>query len=322
MSAGPAECGAFFLVGPTAVGKTGVAQWIAEREGYTVVSADSMLVYRGMDIGTAKPTPAERGRVPYLGLDLTTPDRSFSVWDYCAAVRGELVRLVEEGRQVLVVGGTGLYMKGLTHGLHRGPPPDRDLRERWVRTARDEGVAVLQDALRDAAPRLYDALPDKTNARRLVRGLELAEAGVLDPPRTWGERHAYAPLAGLSMPDEMLHSRIELRIEEMYRDGLEEEARDLLASYGTLSATAGRAIGYAETIDVLAGRCTREQAMAATAGRTRRLAKRQRTWFRHQARVAWIDIAGDTDTAAAAQRVLAHWRRHGPTPIASVKEAQ
>ena len=310
-----AEYAACFLVGPTASGKTAVAQWMAEREGFDILSADSMLVYEGMDIGTAKPTAAERARVAYHGLDVTTPDRPFSVWDYSCHAHRVLADAEARGRRVLVVGGTGLYVKSLTHGLRETPAPDPALRAQWDRILRDEGAAALQEALRLRRPDLYAALRDPANGRRLIRALELAQADAAPPGGTWRTAASSAPLAGLQLSVADLHSRIESRVGRMYNAGFIGEVEALLRRYPVFSETARQAIGYAEAMDVLAGRCSREEAVQRTIVRTRQLAKRQMTWFRRQADVRWIRVTPRMGIPEIAVEALEHWRQWGPTPI-------
>ncbi|MBN1557347.1 MAG: tRNA (adenosine(37)-N6)-dimethylallyltransferase MiaA [Lentisphaerae bacterium] len=306
---------AFFLVGPTASGKTAVAQHLAERGGYAVLSADSMLVYRGMDIGTAKPTAAERRRVPYAGLDLTTPDRPFSAAAYRRRALGALRAHAAAGRPVIVAGGTGLYVKVLMEGLDAAPGPDAALRAAWENVLREQGVEALQAALRRQRPDLYAALDDPRNPRRLVRALEKAAAGAAGAAAPRGPAPGGGRPAGLRPEPALLKSNIESRITAMYRNGLLDEVARLLERYGGLGRTAAQAIGYAEAAAVLEGRLGRAEAMERTRLRTRRLAKRQMTWFRHQTRVCWIDVEAGMDTAAVARAVRAVWDAEGPSRL-------
>ena len=306
----------FFLVGPTAVGKSAVAQWIAEHHGYDILSADSMVVYRGMDIGTAKPSAEDRSRARHHGIDLTTPDQLFSVWEYRDYALGVLADNGARKRRTIVVGGSGLYVKSLTDGLSPVPGADPDQRKTWNELAETGGVGALQKALREANPGLYESLADKQNPRRLIRALEQAAAGPPSRPAGWDANWERAPLVGLTMPSPELRLRIESRVSGMYRAGLVDEVRRLLSRYPGLSATARQAIGYAEAMDLIGGRCSEEEAVARTVPRTLQLAKRQRTWFRHQAKVEWIEVRSSMDVSQVAAEVLDCWRRYGPTEIA------
>ncbi len=319
---------AFVLIGPTAVGKSAVAQWIAERTGAAILSADSMLVYRGMDIGTAKPTPAERGSVPYFGIDCVDPGQPFSTGDWLSFVRRQLegqngigggagveppsVALRGDGRTefgLIVAGGTGLYVKALLCGLD-APPSDPAARARWTALFESGGLSALRAAV-DANPAARALLPDSdlANPRRLIRALERAEAG--DVPSGDGRTVFGQSVAGLSMPREMLAARIERRIDKMFADGIVEEAVAVREASGGLSSTACGAIGYAEALAVADGKMSRAEAAERIAARTRQLAKRQFTWFRHQLKVEWVEV-GETDTPATiGPKVMEVWKRNG-----------
>jgi len=304
------------LVGPTASGKSAVAQVIAEQDGAAVLSADSMLIYRGMDIGTAKPDRQARARVDYLGVDLADPCESFSVWAYREAVAMQLAALAPD-RDVLVAGGSGLYVKALTMGLAAaGPAPAS--RARWEAVFAALGVDGLQQALQQRDAEVLAGLRDPRNPRRLIRALERLDEGgeTTRHASSWREAATGPVLAGLWMDPALLNTRIEQRLETMYADGLLEEVAGLLADPRGLSPTARQAIGYAEAIAVIEGRSSHAEAMALTAARTRRLAKRQRTWFRHQARVEWIEVQPDEPVASLAERVREIWRTHGSASMA------
>lgn len=325
----------WFLVGPTAVGKTAVAQHLAERTGAAILSTDAMLVYRGMDIGTAKPTPEERGEVRYFGIDLVDTDQPFSTGAWLAQVRAQLAAAAQavNPRPVatatedakpertpassdwIAVGGTGLYVRALVQGLD-APAADPVRRQYWQERLTREGVTVLHRELAARAPQVAASLADPENPRRVIRALEHLDAhGML--PATW--RDAPRPqLVGLHLPRPVLHARIAVRVERMFAAGFLDEVAALRARFPAWrvdSHTARQAIGYAEACDLLDNHTTREQAVARIVVRTRQLAKRQETWFRHQADVTWIEIAPDEPVAAIAMRVLAAWRKHGPTPI-------
>ena len=312
---------AWLLAGPTASGKSAVAQWIAERHGAAVLSADAMLVYRGMDIGTAKPSPAERGGVPYLGLDCVSPGEPFSTGDWLVHARRGLAAL-DSARPVIVTGGTGLYFRALLSGLD-GEAADPARRVYWQERFAREGLEGLWRALDARGADAALAPGDRQNPRRCIRALERAERRVAE-----GGAAARGPagtcIAGdtpvvpaLCLPRDQLHARIERRARRMIEDGLVDEAVALRAR-GALSATALQAIGYAEALALADGQMTAAAALARIVARTRQLAKRQMTWLRHQFAVHWIEIAGDTPVAQVAGRVLEVWRQHGAAPILPV----
>jgi tRNA dimethylallyltransferase len=319
---------AWLLAGATATGKTAAAQLLAERLSCAVLSADAMLVYRGMDIGTAKPSPAARGCVPYFGIDLVTPAEPFStgLWLADAARALEAAALAPtpgrslEGERprepsLIVVGGTGLYLKALTDGLD-GDAADPEARARWQTLYDREGLPALQRALAGRDPAAFAALADPANPRRLIRALEHLDArGSL--PGQWRRDAPRASVAVLRLPREQLHARISRRVAAMFREGLLDEARALRHACPSWSPTAAQAIGYAEALAVLDGALTPAAAAERIAARTRQLAKRQETWFRHQTQAVWIDIDDNDPPARVAERVLETWRQHGPTPLVS-----
>ncbi|MBM4149062.1 MAG: tRNA (adenosine(37)-N6)-dimethylallyltransferase MiaA [Lentisphaerae bacterium] len=301
------------LVGETGAGKTDVAQLIAEELGWTVCSADSMQVYRGMDIGTAKPTRAMRDRVRYLGLDCVEPDQPFSVGRYI----GEVVPAIEAdnvlGRCVLVAGGTGLYIRALLGGLDPLGASDPERVKHWTDECERLGCRAIFGELERTHPRWAAFVADPENPRRVVRAMALAEAGASPPERRAG---AQGPtVLGLRLQAGDREKRIVRRAAAMYLDGLLDETAGLLARYPGLSSTARHAIGYAEAADCLAGRCTRDEAVERTAVRTRQYARRQRTWFRHQLRVDWIDVPAGAEVRAIARLVMEGFRRNGPVTI-------
>lgn len=306
---------AFFLVGPTAAGKTAVAQWLAEQRQAEILSADSMLVYRGMDIGTAKPAPAERGDVRYWGIDQVAPSEPFNVALFLAEARRCFEAAAASGHPVIVVGGTGLYVKALLEGLDDLPDIPRARREYWQAYLEREGVQGLCAALGRLNPR-WLASVDGSNARRLVRALELVEAGVGEPPRSWRREASRPRVTGLALERALLKARIAERVEAMYAGGLLQEVERLLAQGWDAASTAAQAIGYAEAIACLKGELTPAAARELTASRTRQLAKRQMTWFRHQAHVAWVDVRPGLSVAEIASRVAAEWDATGPQPVA------
>ncbi|MEI6808689.1 MAG: tRNA (adenosine(37)-N6)-dimethylallyltransferase MiaA [bacterium] len=306
---------AFFLVGPTATGKSAVAQRLAEDDQFDIVSADSMLVYRGMDLGTAKPTCEDRARARYWCMDLVDAGSLFSVGLFRNSALAAISQIAMSGRKAIVAGGTGLYIKALTHGLSQTPPADPVFRAELDRIAGSQPVAELQSMLNKLAPELYNALSDKLNPRRLVRALELAHTGIRQPPASWKHENTGPMITGLRLDPAQLKMRIVQRARNMFKTGLIDEVKVLLAAGFGQSPTARSAIGYTEAIALLNGSLTEEDAVQQTARRTFQLARRQMTWFRHQANVDWIDIDIGMDAATIAGAVKESWRKHGPAPI-------
>ena len=298
------------LVGPTASGKSAVALHLAlqARPPRPILAADSMTVYRGMDLGTAKPDAAERAAVPSFGFDLADPGQPFSVGDYLAAIRAAAPAIAAGGATPIVVGGTGLYVKCLTEGLDSAPgdPGHRAAAEDLLARG---GLEALQQATRALNPEQYARLRDPENPRRVVRAYELLAAG---HPLPAAEERPRPKLAGLRLPPEELRARIERRARQMFARGLVEEVRALRAKHPAFSATARHAIGYEEAGLVLDSRISEEEAIRRTALRTSQYAKRQMTWFRHQADVTWIDVGPRDDTERLAGKVRQVWAMHGP----------
>lgn len=300
---------AWMLVGPTAAGKSDVAQALAVRLQAAILSADAMLVYRGMDIGTAKPDQAMRTEVPYCGIDLVRPDESFDLWTYLRLIRAQLDALPPE-MPLIVVGGSGLYVKALLGGVS-DTLPGPDQREHWNTLFAREGVAGLQNVLREMAPDALASLADPQNPRRLIRAIELARGGHAVGVGSVPTKAMETLVAGLLVEPGMLRERIAARVDRMYAAGLLDEVGQLMGCFPEWSSTAKQAIGYAEALDVLAGRCGVAEAKQRTITRTNQLAKRQRTWFRHQIRVAWVPAERDNTTAVLAEQVAAVWRKNG-----------
>lgn len=304
---------AWVLGGPTASGKTAVAHLIAKEWNAVVLCADAMAVYRGLDIGTAKPDRTMRAAVSYFGIDLVDPCQTFSAGEFVRAARDAAEEASRQGRPLIVVGGSGLYISAVVLGLD-APPSDPAKRAEWEILYRDGGVEKLQAALQALDPHAFESLSDPRNPRRLIRALERAASGQ-PSPRAWAVRGGLSPICVLRRNPVDLRARIWFRAREMVENGLIEEARRLRAEYPGLSATARHAIGYAEAYSVLDGQLSEEEAIQAIARRTWRLARRQMTWFRHQLPATWIDIHPEESPEAVADRVRRAWEEHGPVDL-------
>lgn len=268
------------LGAPTAAGKSAVALDLARAFDLELVSADAMQVYRGMDIGTAKPALAERAEVPHHVIDVVDPDTAFSVADWVAHAEDAIALVLARGKAPLVVGGTGFYLRALSQGLPRVPRADPDVQEELWEIHRRDGLAPLQRELAEAAPE--DAARAQRNPRRVVRALEiLRRTG--QPPSAFGWTEPAFTIDQVALiPDmEDLRPRILARTERMFAAGLVEEVRTLLEKYPE-QPTAMQAIGYKEVVEHVRGRASLDEAMAAVTLATAQYAKRQRTWFRKE----------------------------------------
>jgi tRNA dimethylallyltransferase len=301
---------AIYLTGPTASGKTAVGVELARRLGAEVLALDSMTLYRGLDIGTAKPTEADRQGVPHHLIDVIDPWQTASVADYRGWAGDVLADLDRRDVPALFVGGTALYLKACLRGLFDGPPADAELRTRLEAEAAAQGDDALHARLAAVDPALAARL-HPNDRRRIVRGIEVFET-TGRPLSAWQTEHD-RPAEGvhvfaLHRPRATLHERINRRVVEMLDRGLEAETRRLLDLPRPLSATAAQAVGYREVIDWLDGRTTRDEAIRRIQARTRQFAKRQETWFRGLAEVVSIEVSPDDTAPSVADRLLDRMR--------------
>ncbi|WP_172135898.1 tRNA (adenosine(37)-N6)-dimethylallyltransferase MiaA [Adlercreutzia sp. ZJ473] len=296
------------IVGPTASGKSDLAQAIALRVGGEVVSADSMQVYRGMDIGTGKVAPSGRV-VPHHGLDLVNPGEPYSAALFQAYARACFADIAQRGRRPVLAGGTGLYVRAAVddYDFPQGEQVGNPVRERYTRLAEEEGPQALWELLRERDPRSA-AVVHPNNVRRVVRAFELLEEGMsyAEQKENLGKIEAAVPvvLIGLAVDPDVLKDRIDRRVEDMVARGLVEEVKNLLNQGFRAGITAPQAIGYKEVVAALDDTCTLDEAVERIKVATRRYAKRQRTWFRKDERIRWIN-ADDFDADALAEEALA-----------------
>ncbi|MBN2404015.1 MAG: tRNA (adenosine(37)-N6)-dimethylallyltransferase MiaA [Coriobacteriia bacterium] len=294
------------IVGPTAVGKSAVGDAVAHALGGEIISADSMQIYRGMDIGTAK-TPAEERRVPYHCLDLMEPGTPYSAALYQRDARAAIDMIAGRHKVPVMVGGTGLYIRAALDDM-RFPSGDlaTPLRRHYEELAADLGAAALHELLADRDP-VSANLIHPNNIRRVVRALEMADEGTSYAEQAAGfsERTTVYPtvLIGLTMERSALYARIEARIDAMLQQGLLTEIRGLLAEGYRDAMTAAQAIGYKEIIPVLEQGADLAEAVLAIKQATRRYAKRQLSWFRSDPRVVWLDVT-ELSPEQATARVL------------------
>jgi tRNA dimethylallyltransferase len=279
------------LVGPTAVGKTAVALDLAEALGAEIINADSMQVYRKLDIGTAKPTPLERARVRHHLLDVADPDEPYDAARYAREARETIADLHRRGVPPLVVGGTGLYIKALLAGLFHQEEVVHRVRPRLARELADQGLPALLARLASLDPATARRLaPGDTY--RIIRALEVVEAtgrpiSELHAHHNFQDRPYVTLKVGLDLPREELYRRIEDRVESMLAQGWLEEVRRLLKRYPS-GIKPLMALGYRHLVAHLAGHLSLPEAAELTKTETRRYAKRQLTWFRADPEVRWF----------------------------------
>jgi tRNA dimethylallyltransferase len=295
------------LVGPTAAGKTGAGIAVAELLGAEIVSVDSMLVYRGMDIGTAKPTAAQRARVPHHLLDVAEPSEPFSVARYQGLAREAMAGIRGRGRRVLLVGGSALYERAVVDELGF-PGTDAGTRKGLEAEAAVVGAAGLHERLAASDPAAAARI-EPGNVRRTVRALEVAQ--LTGQPFSsfaggWETYEAHRVRAGgISMPAPVLRTRIEARVAEMLERGWLDEVRRLVERGFGSWLTSAQAIGYAELARHLAGELTLDAAVAGTVKRTRALARRQLAFFRRDPRIRWFE-AGEAGAEPLVEDVVAY----------------
>jgi tRNA dimethylallyltransferase len=302
------------LVGTTASGKSAVAlEMVRRRSDIELVSIDSMCVYRGMDVGTAKPTPAERGEVPYHLLDLADPSEEYSVSRFQAAARAALAGIEERGHRALLVGGTGLYLQAVVDDL--------DLPGQWPEVAADleaqadrpGGVGALHSRLADIDPVAAGRM-QPSNRRRVVRALEVTIGSGRQFSSFGPGLGAYRPsafaLVGLRLPGPVVDRRIEERFAGQLRAGFVEEVRGLVDRPEGLSRTARQALGYRELLAHVEGGQPLPEATADATRRIRSFARRQRSWFRRDPRVTWVEPVGadgEVNPLASVPTLLGNW---------------
>ncbi len=288
--------GCWYLTGATASGKSAVSMALAEKIDAEIISLDSMAIYRGMDIGTAKPSAEFQAAVPHHLIDLLDPIESFSVSQYRETALAKTKEILTRKKQVLFVGGTALYLKALLRGLFDGPPADWEFRKQIELELADCDAQELHRRLQSVDPVAAHKL-HPNDRRRIVRALEVYhQSGI--PISHWQMEFekATAPdqcrVFTLRHPRPVLHHRIEQRVQEMFERGLIAEVQGLLSQWKELGHTASQAVGYREVIRHLAGDLSRDETIEKVLTRTRRFARHQETWFRGLTECRILDIVG------------------------------
>jgi len=301
------------VVGPTATGKTEVGLLLAEALGGEIVSADSMQVYRGLDIGTAKPSAEQRARAPHHLIDIMDPDAPFTVADYRRLADAALHDIWNRGRQPLLVGGSGLYVRAVLEEMDfSGVAPDPTFRERLAEEARTKGTRALHEWLAEVDPSAAARI-HPNDQKRIIRALEVAEGrGERASSREAVDRQRVprynSTRFGLTLEREQLYRRIEDRIDRMIEAGLVEEVRKLLdRGYGE-DLVSMKGLGYAQLAPHVRGEISLEEAVKRLKRDTRRFAKRQLTWFRADPKIEWIDVEQAGGPAGAAELIRSRWQ--------------
>lgn len=280
------------LTGPTASGKSGLALELAQRFDAEIVSADSMQVYRRMDIGTAKPTAQEQAQVRHHLIDVAEPNDPFDAAKYVELADRAIEQIAGRGKRILIVGGTGLYIRALLHGLHAAPPPQPEQRAAWIEQGEKLGWPTLHAHLAKVDPETAQRLHPNDGVR-ISRALEVLETSGV-PMSQWQAGHGFATwryeatLLGLDVEKETLRRRIFERVDLMMKDGLLGEVQRLLDSGVDPQSKPMGSLGYKQLCGHLHSRLTLEQAVEQIKLETRRFAKRQLTWLRREQGIEWV----------------------------------
>ena len=293
--------GPVYIAGPTASGKSALALILAERLGGEIISVDSMQVYRGLDIGTAKATLEERARVPHHLLDILDLHEEFDVAEFLRRARAAEGEVLARGRVPIYCGGTGLYFNALAAGIGSGPPADPELRA----SLKAKPLTELLAELEHADPSTF-AMIDRANPRRVVRALEVIR--LTGKPfslqkQSWERTPPDGLWIGLERAREELNPRINQRVDAMFSEGLVDETRELLARGLEENQTAMQAIGYRQVVEHLRGERDLPATIELVKQRTRQFAKRQMTWFRRQLTLTWVPVMPSTSAETLADEV-------------------
>lgn len=297
-----------FIAGPTAVGKSAVALALAEKIGGEIISVDSMQAYRGLDIGTAKPTAEERARVPHHLIDVCDLHEAFDAAKFVQLAESAVSEIQARGKTPVFCGGTGLYFRAFLEGLGEAPPTDEKLRAELVAMP----LAVLLEELRQRDPATFDAI-DRQNPRRVVRAVEvirLTGKKFSEQRAEWrtAQPNVQAPrskvIFALTRPADDLNRRINVRVEEMFARGLVAETERLLKHGLAENKFAMQAIGYRQVVEHLQGGRDLKETIELVKTRTRRFAKRQLTWFRAQTNLQWIELSAEETPAETLAKLV------------------
>lgn len=296
------------LLGPTAVGKTDVALEIARACEGEIISCDSMQVYRGMNIGTAKPSEKQRREIPHHLIDIVEPEEKYDVANFLNDAQNALTAIRSRKASAIVAGGTPMYLKAFLYGLFEGPPADEAFRGRLRKEAEEGGSGALWERLGGVDPTVAERI-HPNDLKRIIRALEVFEKTgrpISELQEQWKREHPTRDvlLIGLSRSRDILYARIDARVDVMFEKGLVDEVRSLKDRLGP---TAGKALGYREVVGYLDGGCSLERAIEAVKNNTHNFVRKQMTWYRSLEDVNWIDMSdggGVTETVDKVREIM------------------
>ena len=289
----PARTAVGFIVGPTGAGKSALAMAVAERLNCEIINADSRQFYRGMDLGTAKPSADDRRRVPHHLIDVRNPDESLDVAEFAQIARAAIEEIVARGRNPLVVGGSGLYLRVIRGGIFSGPAASAEIRERLAKVAAERGAAELHRQLREVDPEAANRI-GVNDLYRIVRALEVFEL-TGETISAHQRRHRFADIGydtltvGVEVERKKLYEAIDRRFDAMVAAGLVGEVRALIEAGYSPEKPPLSTIGYKQIAAHIRGEIALADAVALAKQESRRLAKRQMTWFRREPEIVWLD---------------------------------
>jgi len=299
----PARIAVGFIVGPTGAGKSALAMEVAERANCEIVNADSRQFYRGMDLGTAKPSAEDRRRVPHHLIDVRDPDESLDVAEFAQLARAAIEDIAARGRNPLIVGGSGLYLRVIRGGIFSGPAASAEIRDRLAKVAAQLGVGHLHQKLREIDPEAANRI-GVNDLYRIVRALEVFEL-TGETISAHQRRHRFADIGydtltiGVEVERKKLYDAIDTRFDAMVAAGLAEEVHALVEAGYSPEKPPLSTIGYKQIAAYLRGEVTLPEASTLAKQESRRLAKRQLTWFRREPEIVWLDPERGTHDALA-----------------------
>ncbi len=296
------------IIGPTCSGKTNLALILAEKISAEIISADSMQIYKFMDIGTAKPTSRELNRIPYHLINIITPDILYSAGEFKKDAEKIINDINNRGKKIIITGGTGLFIKTITHGIFTSPARNDRIREELNKIVKEKGLNVLYEQLQEVDPVTASKI-HINDPLRIIRALEVYRLTNIPISKLQSENTVQSKykfkIFGLKPEREELYSRINKRVDEMVGKGILNEIKFLIEKGYDKNSPGLQGIGYKELMDYIEGKYTFEQAVNLIKRNTRRYAKRQFTWFNHLSSVIWFEIKKECNYNEIAEKIIA-----------------